>query len=79
MVAIQQVTSEHTAEACNVIMDALMQANIDRSSAVCGLLGVLAVQVLGRMLTTDELLKFVSDGSQWATLYLMDTTSVPSH
>ncbi len=76
MIAMQQVTSLDTAEACNVIMDALMLANVDRSTAVCGLLGVLAIQINGAMPDTDTLMQFVSDGSQWATLYLMDLGKV---
>jgi hypothetical protein len=73
MITMTAVTSQDTATAYNAIMDALMEVGANRTTAVCGLLTVLAVQMRGQMLSTDELTAFVNEGSSWATMYLMPT------
>ncbi len=71
MIRMTEVTSQETAEVYNALMDALMFAGASRQTAICGLLTVLAVQINGQMLSTDELVNFVNEGSQWATLFLV--------
>ena len=69
---MQDVTSHQSAAAFNAIMDALKTVRgIDRPATIAGLLSVLAVQIKGHMLTTDELKAFTADANQWAVCYLL--------
>lgn len=62
-----QVSSDRIADIYNEILDALIMADANRPDAVAALLCAVGVQVAGRQLSSDEVIKFSYDASQWVS------------
>lgn len=60
--------------AYELIIDALMVADLNRAEAIVGLLTVLGTQFNGGLLDPDEMRKFTTEASEWLNAYFAKGT-----